>query len=62
MVGDVIRTSAGTCYRVFGVRLQERGKHAGRWHLDCVRIPPFDVEEDDVVHPLHWYSRDRRKR
>ena len=60
-VGDVIRTGAGTCYRVIGYRRQERGKHAGRWHLDCVRIGPDDVEEDDTVHPLHWYPRNRRK-
>lgn len=62
MAGDVIQTSAGICYRVIGVRRQERGKHAGGWHLDCVRIAGEDVEEDDVVHPLYWYSRDRRKR
>ena len=59
--GDVVRTEAGSCYRVAGVRRQEQGKHAGRWHLGCVRIAEEDVEEDDTVHPLHWYPRERRK-
>ena len=59
---DVIRTQAGTCYRVLEVRIQERGKHAGRKHLKCLRIAPEDVEEDDTIHPLYWYSRERRKR
>ena len=60
--GDVVRTSAGSCYRIVGVRRQHRGKHAGRWHLDCVRIGESDVEADDTVHPLHWYSRKRRRK
>lgn len=59
--GDVLCTMAASFYRVVGVRRQERGKHAGRWHLECVRIGPGDVEEDDTVHPLHWYPRDRRR-
>ena len=59
---DVIRTGAGTCYRVLEVRIQERGKHVGRKHLKCLRIAPEDVEEDDKVHPLYWYSRDRKRR
>jgi hypothetical protein len=60
---DVIRTRAGTCYRVLEVRIQERGKHASgaRKHLKCLRIAPEDVEADDKVHPLHWYSRNRRR-
>lgn len=58
---DVIRTGAGTCYRVVEVRRQKRGKHVGRWHLKCVRIASEDVEVDDTVHPLYWYSRERQK-
>lgn len=59
---DVIRTGAGTCYRVLEVRIQERGKHTGRKHLECLRIAPEEVEADDTIHPLYWYSRNRRKR
>ena len=60
---DVIRTEpAGTCYRVLSVRAQEGGKWAGiRKHLNCVRIAGSDVEEGDRVHPLYWYSRERRR-
>lgn len=60
---DVIRTEpAGTCYRVLEVRIQERGKHAGKKHLKCVRIAAGDVEEDDVVRPLYWYQRSSNRK
>lgn len=55
--GDVIRTTAGRCYRVLHARQQQRGKHEGRWHLRALVIDPGDVSEDDTVHPLHWYRR-----
>lgn len=58
-LGDVIRTAVGTCYRVIEARQQERGVHAGRWHLTCIRISGGDVEADDMVHPLYWYSRNK---
>lgn len=62
--GDVIRTSAGTCYRVISVRRVGPGsKHFPaklRHNLECVRIGPDEVEEDDVIHPLYWYPRERK--
>lgn len=55
--GDVIRTPTGRSYRVVGVREQRSRVHPGRLQLRCVVIDPDDVTDDDVVHPLHWYSR-----
>lgn len=57
--GDVVRTSAGTCYRVVEVRdVTERSIHFPyRKNLTCVRIASEDVEEDDYIHPLFWYKR-----
>lgn len=59
---DVIRTPTGRSYRVVSVRVQERGKNAGRQIIKALVIDPADVAPDDVVHPLHWYSRNRRSR
>lgn len=35
-VDDVIETTSGRRYQVLGVRVQQRGKHAGRQHLQCL--------------------------
>lgn len=57
-VGDYIRTRTGRTYLVTGVRVQERGKHAGRQHLATVVMAPDHVPEDDAtVHPIWWYAR-----
>ena len=60
-VGDFIRTPSGRTYRVETVRVQQRGIHTGRKHIGALVLDPANTEEqpseDDVVHPLHWYSR-----
>lgn len=58
--GDYIRTPTGRTYLIQGIRIQEKGKHAGRMHLSCIVMAADHVpEEDATVHPLHWYSRNR---
>lgn len=57
--GDVIVTPAGSAYLVLDVHAM-RSKHAGRLRLDCVRIDAGSIGDDDVVHPLYWYKRQRR--
>lgn len=63
--GDVVRTTARepSHYRVVCARrVSERTKHYPyRWNLECVRIGPEDVLEEDRVHPLCWYQRKKRK-
>lgn len=62
-VGDVLhsmtrRSSAtGSWYRVLELRVQRRGEHIGRLHMECLKIEEEDVESDDTVHPLYWYPR-----
>lgn len=59
---DIIETRSGRRYLVLGVRVQERGKHAGRQHLRA-RV----LEHDDTLlydgpwrlHRIRWYRRDR---
>lgn len=60
VVGDEIETRAGRRYEVEHVRIQARGRHAGRKHMQ-VRVLENDHPRDpDVtVHPLWWYSRGR---
>lgn len=41
-VGDQIRTGTGRSYEVLAVRVQQRGKAAGRHHLRCIVIDPSD--------------------
>lgn len=61
-VGDFIRTPTGRTYLVDHVRIQERGKHAGRQHLVTTVMPDdHEPELDAVVHPIHWYRRARSR-
>jgi hypothetical protein len=56
--GDYIRTTTGRTYLVTGVRIQERGVHAGRQHLDTVVMEPDHITEPDAhVFPVYWYRR-----
>lgn len=56
-VGDVITTTTGRAYEVLRVRVQQRGKHAGRrQHLRCVVLPMLPVGEVPAL-VLHWYRR-----
>lgn len=67
-VGDVVatqtRAEVSSCYRVVAarkVRHREPRPLQG-WKLECVRIGAEEIEEDDKVHPLHWYPRDLKRR
>lgn len=67
--GDVIETRTGRGYRVLSVRVQARGKHAGRQHLHCAVMgvdwidslkqwnPP--LPPGSWVHRIRWYRRER---
>lgn len=55
-VGDVIETRSGRRYGVLSVRVQERGKHAGRQHLRCLVVEPEFVP-GGRVHRIRWYRR-----
>lgn len=62
VAGDYIRTRTGRLYLVDQVRIQERGKHAGRQHLVTTVMPDgHEPEIDAVVHPIHWYRRPRAR-
>lgn len=57
---DVIETSTGRHYWVLEVRLQKKGKHAGRQHLACLVLGEdwaTVVGRDPIVHTLRWYKR-----
>jgi hypothetical protein len=56
-VGDFIRTRTKRTYLVTSVRVQERGASIGRQHLRCDVVPSDTPQDDDVVHPLFWYTR-----
>lgn len=56
--GHVIQTQSGRRYGVVTVRRQERGKHAGRWHLRAVVLAPEDeLGPSTKVHTIRWYKR-----
>jgi hypothetical protein len=68
-VGDVIETQTGRRYSVLGVREQQRGKHAGRQHLQCLVVPldfeplaagPLPPDLAAKVHRIRWYVRGKR--
>ena len=53
-----IRTRTGRTYHVLSVRVQQRGKHAGRQHLRVLVCAPDVVLADDAdVRELWWYRR-----
>lgn len=69
--GDIIETRSGRRYRVLSVRVQQRGRHAGRQHLQVVvgdeQMPPAaavyagpDGElRAGMIHRIRWYRRER---
>lgn len=63
-LGDVIETRSGRRYLVASVRVQERGKHAGRQHLRAIvlgegdKVAPTGLAAARV-HRIRWYRRDR---
>ena len=56
--GDALRTPSGRTYQVREVRIQKRGRHAGRKHLRLLVVD--DAPPGVTVHPLIWYKRGRR--
>lgn len=68
-IGDIIETQTGRRYSVLAVRVQMRGKAAGRQHLRCLvvdrdtepsaRLTAGDVStgESGEVHTIRWYKR-----
>ncbi len=76
-VGDIIETQTGRRYGVMAVRVQARGKHAGRQHLRVV-VLERDVDHKVVatqngdgiditevpatIHRIRWYVRGRGRR
>ena len=61
-IGDVVQTVARqpAHYLVTGARRVRGAHYPHRWSLECVRIGPGDVDEDAVIHVLHWYPRGRK--
>lgn len=57
--GDVVRTPSGKSYRVVSTRIQQKGKHIGRQHLQTIVIDPKEVSSTDTVLEIHWYPRGR---
>lgn len=66
---DIIETRSGRRYSVLAVRVQGRGKNAGRQHLQARVMGaderhPFEGMQPDhpqipTVHRIRWYRRDR---
>ena len=61
-VGHVIETTSTRRYEVLGVRVQQRGKHAGRQHLECLVLPDGDPARGRFVHRIFWYKRDAKRK
>lgn len=68
LVGDVIETGSGRRYGVLVVRVQQRGRHAGRQHLRCTVLGAMHKVAVAVgavaptVHHIRWYCRQKRGR
>lgn len=62
--GDLIETTTGRRYSVLGVRVQTRGVHAGRQHLECLVVERGWLPDPPVgtLHRIKWYRRARRAR
>lgn len=72
-VGDVIETQTGRRYAVIAVRVQARGKAAGRQHLRCLVVerdtnPVSRLTSEGVttgeageIHTIRWYKREAKR-
>lgn len=61
--GDYLRTGTGRLYLITEVRVQQAGKHAGRYHLKTTVMPSDRViEPDAAVHTVNWYPRSHTRR
>lgn len=64
-VGDLIETNSGRRrYSVLGVRVQQRGRHFGRQHLQCLVVEPDWLPDPPIgmLHRIRWYPRAKRRR
>lgn len=65
-----IKTANGRMYQVMSVRIQARGKHAGRQHLTVMvmgdgHTPASAQTLRDigfVVHEIRWYKRNAKRK
>ena len=53
-LGDGLRTPTGRTYLIVGLRVQDKGKHRGRYHLQCAVGEPIPGRTFLLV----WYNRD----
>lgn len=62
-IDDVIETQSGRRYHVIGVRVQARGKHAGRQHLQCLVVPSNWLPDPPTgtLHPIRWYKHSAKR-
>lgn len=59
-VHAIVRSGAtGRCYRIVEARRQEKGKHAGRWHVQGLVLGILTDEqlEGEDVYTYRWYPR-----
>lgn len=60
-LNHIIETQTGRRYAVLDVRVQQRGKHAGRQHLNCIVLGDDEkIGEQSTVHRIRWYARGRK--
>lgn len=57
-VGHYLRTPAGSGY--FITALRQSKTRPERVHLTCLRWPVDEIPAEAVVHPLHWYAREKK--
>lgn len=56
--GHLIVTQTERTYQVLGVKVQMRGKHLGRQHLQCLVVDERPLQA--VIHRIRWYKRRKR--
>ncbi len=57
--GHYLQTPTGRTYLILECRLQAKGAHIGRKHLQALVV---DHPGEGTVHPIYWYPRGRRRR
>lgn len=57
--GEFLRSSGGSVYLIERVRQSPTKRY--RRYLDVLRWDPAQLSSEDVVYPLYWYPRRRRR-
>jgi hypothetical protein len=57
--GEYIKTPAGSAYLIQAVHINRNKPY--RQQLKCLRWPVEEIPKRAKVHPLHWYSRTKKK-